>query len=926
MTPALTSEPVTIPADDDPTAATPGDPAVPEEQASGGAADEIPATGTVVPDGDSQPGLEQPAVPEPAAEESGTGGVEEGADSAEQPGADADGLPSEPAVANPDDSVEALSEGQVSEAASEAVDSQVTAPTDAGAIENTSVSTGPTAHHSVHEDTADVSAAHEFITQIQSRIHSTIDTIKAQVTTAVTNCLCNVVDQVQVLVGMAGNAFDQLTSPQSSGGSAPQPDNPATWAVVAWVRKQIDNAVTAFNESPVGVWLRDTVSRVEDAWVDLGNSPIGRTFSAQLTALLEQCEDSTELPSELERTVLVSGLTEPTDFELLAHHSDHVQLILIAEKSGAIKAYDPETESVTTLITLDVVTADGERGLLGLAVDPNFWHSGEEGYRTIYAAYTNAENYDQLSSFTMSESLDSLGNENVMVTSTLPAHEFHHGGELEFDPSGQHLYWAVGNNVNDPAVFNSQDLTNIHGKILRLNRDGTPAADNPFIDAADPNTQLIYAYGFRNPFRFDFAPDGTLLAGDVGEASWEELNVIVPGGNYGWPHAEGVCDGCGYINPLYAYPHSEDSGSGSITSVLVYAGDALGDQYTNKVFIADYSLGWIREVTVDEQFASVIGVRTFDATAGTVVKLAEGPDGHIYQLDIYPGALSVIAPSGGNRAPTAVITSSATSTAADTLTVEFSGADSSDPDAGDALSYQWDFGNGATSTEANPTATFTKGAGDEYTPFTVTLTVSDGDKSSQTTQRIVVGSTPPTAAISVSESTYDAGDTISFSAIGTDDQDGSLPEDAYDWTIEFHHLDHKHPFLSGLSGSTGTMTVPVNTDQLDTTFYRITLTVTDSSGLSTTQHVDVNPNLVELTFGANDPNATYTLDGIPRKGTYTEMGVVGVVRALGAVSPQTVDGQQLVFESWSDGGAAAHTVTVPSTATSYTVTYTAAAL
>ncbi|WP_304620183.1 PQQ-dependent sugar dehydrogenase [Mycolicibacterium xanthum] len=758
----------------------------------------------------------------------------------------------------------------------------------------------------------------QVIAQIQDQIDSTINTVKAQLSARVTDCLCEAVNQVQVFVKNVGDILGQLTSPS---GDTPGPENPVMWTVLAWVRKQVDDAVAAFNRSPLGSWLQEAEAQITKLVDSLGYSPLGRMLVANYAAFLEQCGDSTELPSDLDRTTLVSGLNEPTDFELLTDPDDpdHVHTILITEKSGSIKSYDVHTGELTTLIELDVVSADGERGLASLAVDPNFWNAGQEGYHTVYAGYTNADNYDQLSSFTMSDSLDSLGNEQVLVTSTLPAQELHHGGELEFDPEGKYLYWAVGDNTTNT---NSQDLSNIHGKILRLNRDGTPVDDNPFIESDNPNTRLIYAYGFRNPFRFDFAPDGTLLAGDVGEKTWEELNVISPEANYGWPYAEGICDDCGYTNPLYAYHHPPETRSGSITSVLVYTGDALGEQYTDKVFIADYSLGWIRVLTVDSQYSSVIDVQTFDGSAGTVVKLAEGPDGNIYQLDIYPGAISVIAPSGGNRAPTAVITASATSTAEDSLTVDFSGADSTDPDAGDTLTYLWDFGNGTTSTEANPTATFTRNAGDDFTAYTVTLTVSDGEKDSQATQRIVVGSTPPTATISVSDLTYDAGDTIVFSASATDDQDGELPEAAYSWTVEFHHLDHKHPFLNDVTGSTGTMTVPTNPDQLDTTYYRIILVVTDSSGLSTTQYVDVNPNLVELTFGASDPDATYTLDGIPHQGTYTERGVVGVVRTLGAVSPQTVGGEVLVFDSWSDGGAATHTVVTPSTETSYTVTYT----
>ena len=113
--------------------------------------------------------------------------------------------------------------------------------------------------------------------------------------------------------------------------------------------------------------------------------------------------------------------------------------------------------------------------------------------------------------------------------------------------------------------------------------DATAPDDNPFVNERDAIPQ-IWAYGLRNPFRFTFTPDGKLLAGDVGNAAWEELNIVTAGANYGWPGAEGVCEGGGCE-------------------------------------------------------------KTLDGQAGTTVKLVRGPDGNIYQVTIYPGTLSRIAPS-----------------------------------------------------------------------------------------------------------------------------------------------------------------------------------------------------------------------------------------------------------------------------------------
>lgn len=727
------------------------------------------------------------------------------------------------------------------------------------------------------------------------------------------------------LINGALNLFSGLMAPAAATDAPASPlQNTILWTVLGWARRQVDFAVAAFNRSLLGQWVNQVATNVSQWAGSIGNSPWGRTISAQIGAFVAECEGRVGLPDEFDRTTLISGLNEPTDFELITHDgdSDHIHQILITEKSGAIKSYDMHTGQLTTLANLAVVTANGERGLIGIEVDPNFWDSDSQGYQKIYVAYTNAQNYDQLSSFTLAG--NTLSDEQTLVTSTLLANDFHHGGEIEFDPTGQYLYWAVGNNTRPSE--NSQDLTNIHGKILRINRDGSGVTTNPFyVEGGNPDTNRIYALGLRNPFRFGIDPDtGAVLSGDVGEATWEELNLIKAGANYGWPTTEGA-EGGGFADPIYAYPHSTGFGNGSITAVMVYdAGSPVAGQ--KKVWIADYSLGWIRELTFDDQYTSLISERTIDSGAGSVVKLTQGPEGEIYQLNIYPGALLVIRPSEGNRSPVAVIEASATSGAGDSLTVDFDAGNSTDPDD-DTLTYSWDFGNGQTSTSATQTVTFTNAGG--YTAYNVTLTVTDElGKQNVTTGRIVVGSTPPVADFDVpagEDYMYNAGDTASFSATATDPQDSAggeqLPDSAFSWKVVFHHADHTHPFIDEVSGPDLTFGIPVDFHQLSNTYYNVILTVTDSSGLKTVVQKEIHPNLVTVTFGSNVPGAKYTLDGIPHTGTYTEQVVVGVERTLGAISPQTINGQQYVFDSWQHGGASTHTITTPDADGSFTVNY-----
>jgi glucose/arabinose dehydrogenase len=239
--------------------------------------------------------------------------------------------------------------------------------------------------------------------------------------------------------------------------------------------------------------------------------------------------------------------------------------------------------------------------------------------------------------------------EVVLVQGDQPATLDHQGGGLAFGPDGK-LYWSVGDNVCCSVVdgSNAQDLSNIYGKVLRINPDGSAPSDNPYPNAPGAGP-LIYATGFRNPFRLTFTPDGKLLVADVGQDAWEEVNLVTKGGNYGWPNAEGPCNGVGttscstpssYDNPIYAYPH--DGSGNSITAIMVYTpeGASSGEK---TVLIADFNQGWVRELTFNSNYSSLISATQFDAAApGNTDMLAQGPDGAIYQLT-FDGRLTRIA-------------------------------------------------------------------------------------------------------------------------------------------------------------------------------------------------------------------------------------------------------------------------------------------
>lgn len=440
----------------------------------------------------------------------------------------------------------------------------------------------------------------------RSTTASAAPTLNSIVST-VTACACNLVRTVATYAALFAQELRPPALPQ------PAPDPFGAWMVLAWVRKQADDAVEQIAALPVVRQVRQAISRVAeqayDAIVACGTGPPSQ-------------------PPPFDRTPIATGLSSPTDFVVLPDGR-----ILITQKAGAIRIYENGALNPDPILVLPTRT-EGERGLLGIEVDPHFT---DNGY--IYVAYTTTDAHYQLSRLTVTdEGIDPASEFSLFLSPDLEASN-HQGGDLQFGPDGM-LYWGIGDNTDGA---NAQDLTNIHGKILRLDpTDGSAPQDNPFVNT--PNAEArIWAYGLRNPFRLAFDPEGRLLAGDVGNNAVEELDLITKGGNYGWPGAEGVCASCTSFKPIYTYDHS--AGSAAITSVLYYTGDAFGPGYHNTVFIADYIRGWIKVLSFNSTYSTVLGVVTFDGTAGSTVKLAEGPNGSIYQLTIFPGELSVLTPA-----------------------------------------------------------------------------------------------------------------------------------------------------------------------------------------------------------------------------------------------------------------------------------------
>jgi glucose/arabinose dehydrogenase len=656
------------------------------------------------------------------------------------------------------------------------------------------------------------------------------------------------------------------------------------------------------------------------------------------------------LPSGFTQDVLASGLRLPTAF---AHLPDG--RILIAEKSGLVRLY--KNGAVLDEPFLDLrgrVNDYWDRGLLGLAVDPDFARNG-----FVYLLYTyenDASDYEgpktgRLARYTAVGDSASPDSEAVLLGSAVgrSCHDFpagtdcipsdspsHTVGDVHFSLDGASLFVSLGDgasfNFVDADALRAQELDSLAGKVLRITPAGEGLPSNPYWNgSATANRSKVWNLGLRNPFRFGLRPgSGLPYLGDVGWGDFEEINVGTAGANFGWPCYEGTVRQSGYAAlaecqalyergasavkpPLYAWPH--DGAAAAAVGGTFYTGDTWPEAYHGAYFFGDYSLGWLRTLRVDDQDNLVPGsVSEFEPDTGGVVALASGPDTHLYYLSIGAGELRRIRYTGANSPPLAAVSASPTSGSAP-LTVQFSSAGSSDPED-EPLSYTWDFGDGSpTSSLPHPTHTYSATG-----TYLARLTVEDArGATSSAVVAITVGNHAPTATIhSPSPSTlFRVGEVITLSGSATDVEDGALPGSALAWTITLYHCPggvcHPHPLLSR-TGAEGSFTIPDHGEEF---FIEVRLTATDSNGLSDTKSVTLQPQTVRLTLDTSPSGLEVVYDGRAGTAPLTVTTVVGSSHTISAPSPQG----GLVFKSWSDGGALMHTVTAGTTDAVYTATF-----
>lgn len=345
-----------------------------------------------------------------------------------------------------------------------------------------------------------------------------------------------------------------------------------------------------------------------------------------LTLFLQGCPDAVPAPdAEVALELITDNLTAPVELAAIGDGR-----LLVVDQVGVIGLIDIDGNLSSTpfldirdrMISLSPVY--DERGLLGLALHPNYADNGR--FYVTYNAPSGGAGVDTvltIAEFTVSNDPDraDANSERVLLTveKVQPAHN---GGKLAFGPEDGFLYIGIGDGggANDtgaghtPNLGNGQDRTKMLGKILRIDVDsGDPyaiPADNPFVDD-DETLDEIWAFGLRNPWRFSFDRGGEnrMFIGDVGQELFEEVNIGVSGGNYGWNIREGSrcfdpsrpssppdecattgANGEPLVDPIMTIAQFPDVGrrNSSVIAGFVYRGSAIPELAGQFIF-GDYS-------------------------------------------------------------------------------------------------------------------------------------------------------------------------------------------------------------------------------------------------------------------------------------------------------------------------------------------------
>jgi glucose/arabinose dehydrogenase/chitodextrinase len=567
-------------------------------------------------------------------------------------------------------------------------------------------------------------------------------------------------------------------------------------------------------------------------------------------------------------TVHMSGL----DWPIAIAFAPDGRIFFAERLTGQIRIIENGTLLPDPFYTLSNTRTEGERGLLGLALDPAFaaspyvyaYHTFDDGANGIVNRIVRI----------LADGNTGVSLEEIFRTPPLSAATNHNGGVIDFGPDGK-LYAVVGENAWPPLA---QDPMSPMGKVLRMNTNGSAPEDNPFYGNSSWN-QLIYAYGLRNMFGLAFhfvtSEVPTIFVTENGPECNDEVNLLTAGGNFGWgpshtcltpppPPDNTNQDGPSPILPIWWWGRTICP-----TNAAIHDGPGF-PAWRGDLFMGDCNTGTLRRLDLrPPDYTSVEGEESIYVAPSAILEVEAGPDGAIWFTT--PSTIYRLWDSG--KPPVAAFHASPNPVVVG-QPVEFNGSASYDPD-GTIVSHVWDFGDGNTNTGEIVSHTYAS-----VGTYNVSLTVVDNESYADTAYLDIVVTDgpppiPPIANFTANPNPVVVLIPVEFNASASYDPDGTIV--SYEWNFGDGEQDNRSgPIVTHIYGEPGR--------------YNVSLKVTDNGSNSDVAFLDVTVN--DLPPAPLPPRANFTLSPSPV--------APGVPVTFDGSSSSDSDGR-IVFHRWSFG-------------------------